>query len=140
MPGNGPGAHTRPPTHVSMYSECFALQAATLLRDFELCGETDPEVWDRRLETLEQRFGRDWSVLRCDIAISMAAPKQRDEEELEISLSRFKLAYKQACLQHFLKQKPGPMKSFFRDIFHDKETFIEYVRFSPTVCRFQSRR
>ena len=102
-----------------------------------LCGETDSEVWDRRFETLEQRFGRAWSVLRDDIALSVAEPKQRSEKEVDEAFIRFKLAYKEACERRFSKQKLGPMKSFFRDIFQDKERCMEYLR-SGTLARLQA--
>ena len=102
-----------------------------------LCGETDSEVWDRRFETLEQRFGRAWSVLRDDIALSVAEPKQRSEKDVDEAFTRFKLAYKEACERHFSKQKPGPMKIFFRDIFQSKQRFMEYLR-SGTLARFQA--
>ena len=63
----------------------------------------------------------------------------RSEKELDEALASFKLAYKEACLQHFPKQTLGPQKSFFRDVFHDKAGFMEYLR-SGTVAYFQNLR
>ena len=98
-----------------------------------LCG-VGAEGWDRRFETLAQRFGLAWPVLRDDIALSVAEPKQRSEEEVDEAFARFKLAYKEACERRFSKQKPGPMKIFFRDIFQSKENCMEYLR-SGTLGR-----
>ena len=101
-----------------------------------LCG-VGAEVWDRRFETLGQRFGLAWPVLRDDIALSVAEPKQRSEEEVDEAFERFKLAYKEACRQHHSKQRRGPMQSFFRDFFQTKENFMEYLR-SGTLARLQA--
>ena len=119
---------TVPDTDLPTYLEAY----------LSLCGQPS-EVWDRRFETLEERFGRKWSVLRCDIALSVAEPKTRNEEEVDEAFERFKLVYKEACLQHFSKQTLGPQKSFFRDVFHDKAGFMEYLR-SGTVNWYQNLR
>ena len=71
-------------------------------------------------------------ALVIDMAISVAEPKPRSEEELDEAHTCLKLAYKEACQKHFSKQKPGPMNAFIRDIFHDKKEFIKYLR-SGTV-------
>ena len=94
-----------------------------------LCGTDSKEQFDRRFQHLERQFGGEWSELRRDIAFSVAEPKERSEKELDKAYARFKLAYKEACLRHFAKQKSGPMKSFIRDIFHNKKRFMEYLRF-----------
>ena len=108
---------TVPDTKLPIYLDAY----------LSLCG-VGAEVWDRRFETLGQRFGLAWPVLRDDIALSVAEPKQRSEEEVDEAFTRFKLAYKEACERRFSKQKPGPMKRFFRDIFEDKERCMEYLR------------
>ena len=93
----------------------------------------------RCFETLEERFGCEWSVLRRAIVNSVAEPQTRDEEEVEKAFSRFKLAYKEACVQRFRNQRTGPLNSFYRDVFNDKDGFMEYLR-SGTVAYFQNLR
>ena len=62
------------------------------------------------------------------MAISVAEPKRRSEEEVDEAHERFKLAYKEACEKRFSKQKQGPLKVFMRDIFEDKKEFFQYLR------------
>ena len=103
-----------------------------------LCGEEDSEVWDRRFETLAQRFGGAWSVLRDDIALSVAEPKQRSEKEVDEALASFKLAYKETPESALFEAETGPKAwNFFRDIFQDKEKCMEYLR-SGTLARFEA--
>ena len=68
-------------------------------------------------------------ALVIDMAISVAEPKPRSEEELDEAHARFKLAYKEVCLQHFSKQNVNIMNRFIRDIFQDKDGFMKYLRF-----------
>ena len=119
---------TVPDTDLPTYLEAY----------LSLCGQPS-EVWDRRFETLEERFGCEWSVLRRAIVNSVAEPQTRDEEEVEKAFSRFKLAYKEACVQRFRNQRTGPLNSFYRDVFNDKDGFMEYLR-SGTVAYVQNLR
>ena len=48
---------------------------------------------------------------------SVAELKERNEKELDKAYARFKLAYKEVCLQHFSKQNVNIMNRFIRDIF-----------------------
>ena len=66
-------------------------------------------------------------ALVIDMAISVAEPKPRSEEELDEAHARFKLAYKEACLQHFSKQNAKIMNRFIRDIFENKKGFMKYL-------------
>ena len=63
------------------------------------------------------------------MAISVAEPKRRSEEEVDEAHDSFKLAYKEACQKRFSKQRKGPWKKFIRDIFQDKDGFMKYLRF-----------
>jgi hypothetical protein len=92
-----------------------------------LCG-TDSDLFDRRFETLSKQFRRPWSELRHHMAISVAEPKERTEDEVDKAFASFKLAYKKVCEEYFSKQLLGPMKRFIRDIFGDKNGFMEYLR------------
>ena len=93
-----------------------------------LCGEPDSDRFKQRFQTLAEQFERPWSVLRNDIAISVAEPKARSEEEVDKAFESFKLAYKEACQKLFSKQNVKIMHRFIRDIFQDKKEFIKYLR------------
>ena len=58
---------------------------------------------------------------------SVAELKERNEKELDKAYARFKLAYKEACLQHFSKQNAKIMNRFIRDIFENKKGFMKYL-------------
>ena len=66
------------------------------------------------------------------MAISVAEPKKRSDEELDKALESFKLTYKEVCQKYFSKQQHGPMKRFIKSIFQDKNVFIEYLRSGAT--------
>ena len=111
---------TVPDTDLPMYLDAY----------LSLCA-TEPEAWDRRFEILEEQFRRPWARLRIDMAISVAEPKRRSEEEVDEAHERFKLAYKEACEKRFSKQRKGPWKKFIRDIFQDKKELFRYLRIGP---------
>ena len=100
----------------------------TYLRAYlSFCG-TPPRIFKRRLDDLAKRFSLPRDQLRTVMAISVAEPKKRSDDEVDEAFKRFKLTYKEECLQHFRKQEPGPRKKFIRDIFGGNDAFMEYLR------------
>ena len=107
---------TVPDTNLPTYLEAYV----------SLCGTTR-EQFHRRFRDLEERFGCPWHRLRTKMAYSVAEPKERNGKELDNAYARFKLAYKEACLQHFSKQNAKIMNRFIRDIFENKKGFMKYL-------------
>ena len=107
---------TVPDTNLPTYLQAYV----------SLCGTTGQQ-FHRRFRDLEERFDCPWHRLRTKMAYSVAEPKERNDEELDKAYARFKLAYKEACLQHFSKQNAKIMNRFIRDIFENKKGFMKYL-------------